>query len=118
MTFELMIRRGFDPRAELMAAGIKSLPAGAACDFAGSPNVDFKVDEHEAFSIEEEKNFVQPIDDLRRLVWTRCFEVTFFQRTKWNWIHQNADQTVRSRNDRFSSSGTCGTNADIGSVFQ
>ena len=88
MTFELMIRRGFDRRAELMPAGIKSLPSGAACDFAGSPNVDFKLDEHKRFCIEEEKNFVQPIDDLRRLVWTRCFEVTFFQRTKWNWIHR------------------------------
>src|SRR5438093_7750117 len=118
MTFELMIRRGFDGRAELMAAGIKSLPSGAACDFAGSPHVDFKLDEHKRLCIEEEKNFVQPIDDLRRFVRTRCFEVAFFQRTKWNWIHQDADQAMRSRNDRFASSGTCGTNTDIGSVFQ
>src|SRR5436309_14803941 len=96
MTFELMIRRGFDRRAELMPAGIKSLPSGAPCDFAGSPNVDFKLDEHNRFCIEEEKKFGQPIHDLRRLVRTRCSDVVFFQRPKWSRIHQNADLALSS----------------------
>src|SRR5439155_18595080 len=101
MTFKLMVGRGLDCSAKLMPVDVKSLSSRAAGDLAASPRVDFTLDEHEPICVEEEEDFVQPVDDLCRLVRAGCFEITFLDGTEWRGIHQDADQALRSGNKRF-----------------
>ena len=77
-----------------------------------------KIHEHQAVRVEEEKNFVQPIDDLRCFIRTRRFEVALFQRAKRSRIDENADETLRGRNERFLSCRAARQHTDIGCMLE
>ena len=118
MAFELMICRGLHCGAKLMTIDIEPLSARTPDEFGSCPRVDLKFDEDESIGVEEEKDFVQPVDDLRGFVTASRLEITFFQRTEWSRIYKDTDQTLRCRDECFLACLTTRKDADVGSVFE
>src|SRR6185369_13278913 len=96
----------------------ETLAFGVARNFCRCPGIDGEIDEHHTFGVEEKKNFVQPVDDLRRFIRTRRLEITFFERPESRRIDQNADEPLRSRDERFFPIRSPCENTDIGSMLE
>ena len=118
MAFELMICRGLHCGAKLMTIDIEPLSACPPDEFGSRPRIDLKFDEDESIGVEEEKDFVQPVDDLCGFIPASRLEITFFQRTEWSRIYKDTDQTLRRRDERFFACLTARKDTDVGSVFE
>src|SRR5262245_59699638 len=94
MAFELMIRCGLHSSAELVPIDVQSLAPCATCVHTGGPRTNFKIDEYQAFCVEEKKKLIQPVDHLRSFVLARRFEVSFFNRAESGRINKNAYQAT------------------------
>src|SRR5213594_3561526 len=118
MALELMIRHGLDGGTKLVTSHIQTFASSVTGDFVSRPRIDREIAENHYFRIEEEEDFIEPVDDQRRLVSAAGLKETLLDRTEVRGVGQNAHHALRSRDERLFPCRALSAHTDIGRMFK